>query len=130
MNFDTVFQPLRAAMSSHPFVISDVFDLIALTHHQGNQVVAQALTLHARNYSMECEAAGTSVNPGALLAEMYWRTYFDELSSKLTQTYDILGGDLNLAQQMVAYLHGSLQMDLAATDSGFPVIIPDYHAGH
>ena len=117
-------------MHARSFAPSDVFDLIALTQHQGSQDIAQALVLHARDFCAEQENEDRIYSTGELLAEMYWRTYFSEESSKTTGTFDYVGGNLEVAKTFIDYISGGLLMDKASEASGFPLIADAGGAAH
>ena len=108
-----MFIPVRAAIIAMPYVMADVFQVVGewMVHsptHGG------AMCLHAQHVLRETP----DVKPAELLAEMYWRTFYNFETAQLYGTDDMLKTSEQNMQVLTDSIINGLMADRAQLNAG------------
>lgn len=125
MTLDQIFQPLKNAILSVEYTDLDLLQLIGGWASSDAPHVATSICQHARDYMME--HAQEEFTYSALIAEVYWRVFFDPQASNKYGENPMAGADLDTLKKFADGLAETLMMDVAQDSHGSVHAAPAAH---
>lgn len=110
---------LHDTLLAQNFQISDLLEVIA-GFTQSNQVVAFALTNHAKEILQEAQQENTEIAPAEVIFQAYYRTFFEEVGSRRFNTDFMWQRGKETMDNFANYLTNGIKEDALLRSSGSP----------